>query len=484
MQFLKTLFAHTTNPIYVCSFPNERNDESQVGERHVITRTPAHITKFVAKWDRKKRGLFFGVGTVQASASTRKKETIAETIGLHVDIDFKHVDLNYTRDQIVRKLTELKYPPSAIVFSGGGLHCYWLFKEPLETQGNIERIELALHQLADLVAGDPQCCEVSRVLRVPGSHNTKDGAWTEVEVLALNDLRYELDDLEEWLSEQSPILLRKSRERGRTVGEIEEDFFARFAKEHGIKPPIDVDRRLKDMIYMGAGDSSIHQTQIQCAASMLSRGMAVDDVVAILLAATKVAAGDYGTRWNWRIEERNIRRDCVGWIKKHPPEKKPKAEAKAKPKAESSDGGAAGAQEQEQEETAQAASGGAGSGNAGAGAKTDDDNVVEFPQPGVSKGELHIALGRAVLAHMRAQGEALVNGRDGSWLYAAGIWELRVDIKAWLDARIEEVCRGLGFKSNNKLVNETRCWIIRNPELRRDEIPWDQHGKIPTRSGL
>jgi hypothetical protein len=37
------------------------------------------------------------------------------------------------------------------------------------------------------------------VLRVPGSHNTKNGAWTEVEVLTFEpNRRYELDDLEEW----------------------------------------------------------------------------------------------------------------------------------------------------------------------------------------------------------------------------------------------------------------------------------------------
>ncbi|MGY3149690.1 phage/plasmid-associated DNA primase [Bradyrhizobium sp. USDA 3397] len=34
-------------------------------------------------------------------------------------------------------------------------------------------------------------------------------------------------------------------------------------------------------------------------------------------------------------------------------------------------------------------------------------------------------------------------------------------------------------------MNETRNWILRRPELWRDgELPWDQHGKIPTRSGL
>jgi P4 family phage/plasmid primase-like protien len=118
---------------------------------------------------------------------------------------------------------------------------------------------------------------------------------------------------------------------------------------------------------------------------------------------------------------------------------------------------------------------------------TDDNNVVKFPRTvGVAKGELHVVIGNAVLEYMRAYGEELINTPDGSWLYARGVWARRIDINTWLNARIEQVCRGLGYtKSNNQLVGEIRGWVLRNPDLRRDdEIPWDQHGKIPTRSGL
>jgi hypothetical protein len=84
---------------------------------------------------------------------------------------------------------------------------------------------------------------------MPFSHNTKNGQWVEVEVLELNDQRYEFGDIEEWLSEQSPVMLRKKRELGKTVAETDDDLFARYAKEHGFKPPIDVEKRLKNMVY-------------------------------------------------------------------------------------------------------------------------------------------------------------------------------------------------------------------------------------------
>lgn len=224
---------------------------------------------------------------------------------------------------MLRHLARLKYIPSAIVFSGNGIHAYWLLKESLVTQGNIERIELALRQLADHVAGDLAVCEVARVLRMPGSHNTKNGAWTEVEVVSLDgDRRYELDDLEEWLSGVSPIMLRKKRDH--VLPAEETDFFAEYARQHGIKPPIDVEARLAAMMFMGGEESSIHQTQLAVTASLLNSGTPVDEVVSIVLDATKRAAGEYSSRWNWPREERKIRGMCATWLKKHPPEK-PKA---------------------------------------------------------------------------------------------------------------------------------------------------------------
>jgi P4 family phage/plasmid primase-like protien len=475
IDFLKTLFAHTEGQIYTCSFPNERDDGRQDGERHVISRKPAQITRFINKWDKPERGLFFCVGTVKPGAK-RNKDNIAETICLHGDLDFAKIDGNPTRDEVLRQLKRLKHQPSAIVFSGNGVHCYWLFKEALATQGNIERIEAALRQLADLVAGDLPVCEASRVLRMPGSHNTKDGAWTEVEVISLDaDRRYELDDLEEWLSEQSPVMFRKEREFGKTVGEVEHDFFARYAKEFGIKAPIDVEARLCGMMYMGGGDSSIHQTQLAVSAALLNQNVPTDEVVAILMDATRRAAGEYGVRWNWKREERNLNKMCDTWLKKHPPEERKKKVERAEPELKSIDGGKAGAVGKVETGTVeqQQAAGGA--------------TVIQLTAAKAAvakKSAEHVTIADAVLAYMDARGEALINGPQGAWLYAAGIWSLRTDINAWLNTRIEAACDGLGFTNKLKLTSEVRSRILRRPELWRDEIPWDQHGKIPTRSGL
>lgn len=62
--------------------------------------------------------------------------------------------------------------------SGGGLHPYWLFREPLDvryqpTVGQRDTIKEdndgALRQLTGVFAGDPASCDITRVLRLLGN---------------------------------------------------------------------------------------------------------------------------------------------------------------------------------------------------------------------------------------------------------------------------------------------------------------------------
>lgn len=339
IEFLKALFAYTIEPIYICSFPNERDDDKQPGERHVITRAPGHITSFLDNWDKPGRGGFFCVATVRAGTK-RNKTNVVETVSLHADIDFKDVDLLGAEplSDVLRHLARLRILPSITVSSGNGVHAYWLLTEPVDAQQNMERIEAVLRQLADIVAGDLAVCEVSRVMRLPGSRNTKHGAWKEVVVTSFNpDRRYEFDDIEEWLSEQSPVMLRRSRERAKQAGEYmvaqeppaagQTGFFAEYAKRVGFKPRVNVEQRLRAMMYMAGGENAIHTTQLSVTASLLNAGVPMDDVVERVLIATRAAAGEYGARWNWRREERKVRGMCETWLKKHA-RRNPKREAR------------------------------------------------------------------------------------------------------------------------------------------------------------
>jgi hypothetical protein len=177
----------------------------------------------------------------------------------------------------------------------------------------VARVEAALRRLADHLGGDPQCAEISRLMRIPGTVNFKRE--TPVAVRVLQDrpaARYELAELEEWLAEARPLLTRRARQ-GNGNGAAGTPF-ASYAENSGA-PPIDVEARLAQMRHGGADDASIHRTQVQVTAALLERGEEIDAVVARVLAATKLI-GD--PTWDWAKEERDIRGMCESWLKKHP----------------------------------------------------------------------------------------------------------------------------------------------------------------------
>src|SRR5205814_6665086 len=107
--------------------------------------------------------------------------------------------------------------------------------------------------------------------RLPGTHNSKHGNWLECQTIFESGQRYELDDLEEWLAETSPVILRKVRQN--QFPETNPFLAAAEAAERlGFKPPIDVEKRLNSMGYMAGGENAIHPTQVSVSASLLRAG--------------------------------------------------------------------------------------------------------------------------------------------------------------------------------------------------------------------
>lgn len=263
IDFIKLVFGPTTEqPVHVCSLGNDRDGPHS--PRTVSTRDMADITKFIGKWDQAERGMFFCVGTLKPGMK-RSKDAVSEIAFLHADIDFK--DISTPIAEVRSKLAALEYPPSILVASGNGLHCYWLLREGLDAAVEQDRIEAALRQLADTVGGDVAVCEIARLMRLPGTHNTKKGAWAEVVIEQMTDRRYELDDLEEWLSRTSPKIIRKNKPAALPA---DDNPFLVAARQLGFKPSIDVEKRLAAMAYGGVGETSIHQTQLAVSASLLT----------------------------------------------------------------------------------------------------------------------------------------------------------------------------------------------------------------------
>ncbi|ACL60611.1 DNA primase family protein [Methylobacterium nodulans] len=512
--FLAAVFgAYSEANVFVCALPNVRGDH---GERALITRDFVLADRFVRKWDRPGTAIYYCVGTIRPGAqplrpggSVRSRENVAEILTLASDTDLKSVEIG--REDIIAKYHALEFPPSVIVWSGRGAQGLWLLNEALPaTPETIARVEALNAQLADVVAGDP-IQDVSRLLRLPGSHNTKEGGWRDVAVIrAQYEPRYALEDLEEWLSRQSPVMKKKPAEPapGRpAVPGLADNPYLAVAALFGIKPPMDVEERLSAMAYQGAGETSIHQTQLEVSAALLTRGRTIDEAVAILMAATRAAAGEYGARWNWEREERLLRRMCDDWIRKHPEvlERQREAAEAAEADEEAVDGEGA-------EATAEAGRDGAGPADAAAAARHAERGRAEAAagkgrQAGATvhslaaerqrrskdgqgrakepKPSTHQALGAGVLAALQERGEAILFTKKTAWRYRDGIWAMETDgLSSWLNVQIEMACAALNIVSTLKLISEARGWIQRRPELWRDEIPFDRHGKVPCRSGL
>jgi phage/plasmid-associated DNA primase len=452
ITFIKTVFgASTTEAVYCCSLANEKGDDSQAPERSIMGRDLQALEAFVNRWDRDGRGCYFCISTIK-NGTRRRKEFAMETSALNGDIDFKSVVED--RATIEKKLAALRYPPSIVVMSGHGLHAYWLFKEGVPTQANMERLETAQRQLADMLGGDLQVAQVVALMRLPGTHNTKSGQSLVVTVLTDSGLRYELDDIEEWLAEQSPIVTRKVK-----PPKPDRNPFTVFAEMMGIRTPIDVEERLNVMAYQGAGDASIHATQLAVSSSLISRGYEIDDVVESVIAATRAAAGDYGQRWNWRREEQNVRRMCSTWLKK----------ISDKPGRRTTD------------DTADVVNIGKARAQR---AKPEPKPKVEPEERRAIKAKKFHVIAKTMILNLRSMQEDLLICDNGLWHYAKGLWSLKIDARSWLQSQIERTCRQLTTASDNRLVNEARAFIERDPDLIVDDVAWDGHGMVPVRNGL
>ena len=103
-------------------------------------------------------------------------------------------------------------PPTIIIATGNGLHCWWLFKEPYifdgaEDRKDVARVVTRWHTMLQLTAAThgwayERLSDLARVLRLPSTTNFKDGAHPKlVQLHSFTDRRYNLSDFEEFLDD-------------------------------------------------------------------------------------------------------------------------------------------------------------------------------------------------------------------------------------------------------------------------------------------
>jgi len=137
--------------------------------------------------------VFFGAATRTKGGG--KKKHCREVPWLWADIDYK--DFADGETEARKLLADFKFQPSIVIFSGGGLHCYWVLENVLNAQTDQKKIERALKVFVKELKADPNRTDISSLLRVPGTVNIKPerkGAVCHIEFMDFN-IKVTLDDI-------------------------------------------------------------------------------------------------------------------------------------------------------------------------------------------------------------------------------------------------------------------------------------------------
>jgi RepB DNA-primase from phage plasmid len=297
--FVAVLLRSTAGRFFVCSLPNVRGDDLP---DQIWTRDSDEVVEFAKKWDQPGRGTFYCVSTTKGRK--RNKNNYAQSVLVHTDVDF--TSIKETPAQAEASLRSLTLPPSRLHFSGNGIHALWVIKKPITDSARVTDL---VQKLARIVGGDTMVCHVVALMRLPGTHNTKEGAWTEV-TAEDTGATYSLNDVAKLVSTTEPVLTIKGKS-------TEDNVFLRLARQLR-SAPMDVAERLADMTYGGAAGDGVHDTQLSVTAALMQRGRSIDEITAYVLQETRKVSGTES--WNWDVEETAIREMCEDWEEKHPVE--------------------------------------------------------------------------------------------------------------------------------------------------------------------
>nr|WP_321258936.1 hypothetical protein [uncultured Pseudodesulfovibrio sp.] len=178
-----------------------------------VTDTESIIAAALAKAPT--HNVYYGLG-LQAKAPAPGKRGKAEDVTcitcLWVEIDVqgdghKADNLPPTIEEALALAYRFPVPPSIIVMSGGGIHCYWLLDKPLVFSNEEEReagkttVRRFQATIRDYAAENDwkvdNTSDISRVLRVPGTLNHKSSPPLPVRIKEIHDdRRYSIEELE------------------------------------------------------------------------------------------------------------------------------------------------------------------------------------------------------------------------------------------------------------------------------------------------
>ena len=285
-------------PVFLADLPNIQGAGKPF---HQLVRDEQSLQKFIATHDKPGRAIYHTVAILKEA--WRCKETVVGTRWIWAETDFKDHP-NITPEDILRRIHQSPRRPNMVVFSGHGLHEYWRLSEMIDARigsGAQKELEEVLRLAAGYVGGDSQVAEAARLMRLPGSHNTRfEGENILVEIVHLDELSWELDDLRDFFLEARPILpppVKPEKKSGNGAAHDEPPEWK----------PVDVEAATETVSY-GDPDHSINATYKKVAGARLRRGDHPDEVLNGLVDMAMAESGRLGKNWSRDDEVRGMRK--------------------------------------------------------------------------------------------------------------------------------------------------------------------------------
>jgi P4 family phage/plasmid primase-like protien len=145
--------------------------------------------------DRPYAEIFYRVSVMNHIPAIGSRGTEAETAGcatLKIDLDYYKTP--HTQEEALAALEAFSPPPSIIIYTGQGLHAYWLLDEFVTELKAIKQRNKWLESQFKEYAADGTA-DLARVLRIPLTYNWKHQPPTRSAILKLHDeIRYKLED--------------------------------------------------------------------------------------------------------------------------------------------------------------------------------------------------------------------------------------------------------------------------------------------------
>jgi len=209
LQFLTTVYGkYESGYIYLWTLPDRMTRCFAISDLATIVS---------AAYDMQDdRDVYFGIGTTTKAISKHERPKAIEVSclpGLGMDMDIEapgaHVQrkLPPTLEEALGIIPEF-LRPTIVVWSGNGLHVYWLFKEPWQLNSPEEnrraaslsiRLQAYIKQLAEEHGWHfDSTADLNRIFRVPGTLNHKQGKKEPVYIHSMNcEHRYNPSELED-----------------------------------------------------------------------------------------------------------------------------------------------------------------------------------------------------------------------------------------------------------------------------------------------